>query len=411
VPSRRRNFGSVRRLPSGRWQASYWHQAVRFTADRTFRTKADAHAWLATTEVDLLRGAWVDPTGGRIPFGEYAQRWLAQRVDLRPRTAELYRSLLRRHLRPSFADVPIQSITTAAIRQWHAETAAVTPTTAAKAYRLLRAILATAVTDGLLVTNPCVVRNAGQERAPERQPPSLQLVWRIADDVGARYRAMVLTAALAGLRSGELVALQRRHVDLLRRTITVEQQAQTVVGRGLVTGPPKSAAGARTVAIPDALASILEDHLARWTGTEPTALVFTADLGGPVRSQHWSRRFRAAADAAGAPWLHFHDLRHLAGTLAAATGASTRELMARLGHSTPRAALIYQHATAERDHQIAHGIDGLLGAVNPDEQAPVVRIDRALSRRCDPPGRPGPHETSPAPGAGPTLPARTERRR
>lgn len=69
MPSRRRNFGSVRRLPSGRWQASYWHQAVRFTADRTFRTKADAHAWLATTEVDLLRGAWVDPTGGRIPFG------------------------------------------------------------------------------------------------------------------------------------------------------------------------------------------------------------------------------------------------------------------------------------------------------------------------------------------------------
>lgn len=307
--------------------------------------------------------------------------------------------------------MPIQSITTAAIRQWHAETAAVTPTTAAKAYRLLRAILATAVTDGLLVTNPCVVRNAGQERAPERQLPSLPLVWRIADGVGARYRAMVLTAALAGLRSGELVALQRRHVDLLRRTITVDQQAQTVVGRGLVTGPPKSAAGARTVAIPEALASILEDHLARWSGPEPTALVFHRGarrshpqpaLVPPVPRR--SRRRRR-------PVAPLHDLRHLAGTLAAATGASTRELMARLGHSTPRAALIYQHATAERDHQIAHGIDGLLGAVNADGQAPVVRIDRALSRRCDPPGPPGPHETSPAPAGGPTLPARTEQRR
>jgi integrase len=94
------------------------------------------------------------------------------------------------------------------------------------------------------------------------------------------------------------------------------------------------------VALPSELVRILDEHLAAFVAPEPTALVFTGEKGAPIRTQHWSRRFRKAAEQVGATNLHFHDLRHLAGTLAAATGASTRELMARLGHSSPRAALI-----------------------------------------------------------------------
>ena len=147
-----------------------------------------------------------------------------------------------------------------------------------------------------------------------------------------------------------------------------------------MSSAPKSAAGRRTLAIPVELARILDKHLSRYVGPEPTALVFTGDKGAPMRTQHWSRRFRTAAEAAGAPPLHFHDLRHLAGTLAAATGASTRELMARLGHSTPRAALIYQHATEERNHQIAAGIDAILAAAKKAPKAPIVRISPNRSR-------------------------------
>jgi len=160
--------------------------------------------------------------------------------------------------------------------------------------------------------------------------PSVEVVRAIADAAGGRYRALVLTAASSGLRSGELAALERRHVDLVHYTITVERQAQTVVGQGRVLGPPKSAAGARTIAISAELVGVLDGHLA--------------------------------------------------GTLAAATGASTRELMARLGHSTPRAALTYQHATEERDHQIAAGIDGILEAARRVPKGSVVRIDRNASR-------------------------------
>lgn len=150
-------------------------------------------------------------------------------------------------------------------------------------------------------------------------------------------------------------------------------------------GSPKSKAGRRTVAIPAELANILDDHLATYVGPEPDAVVFTGDKGAPITTQHWSHRFRAAADAAGADGLHFHDLRHFAGTLAAETGASTRELMARLGHSTPRASLIYQHATERRDRQIAQGIDAILEAARHDRSEPeaaIVDLERSRTNRA-----------------------------
>ena len=174
--------------------------------------------------------------------------------------------------------------------------------------------------------------------------------------------------------SRELSGLQRRHVDLIHRTITVEQQAQVVVGRGRILGPPKSVAGRRVVAIPNELVRILDGHLTTYVASEPHAVVFTGDKGAPITTQHWSKKFREAADRAGATELHFHDLRHLAGTLAAATGASTRELMARLGHSTPRASLIYQHATERRDRQIAAGLDTIMEAAKHASREPAAAI-------------------------------------
>lgn len=381
--SGRRHFGSVRKLPSGRYQAAYWHLALRHIAEQTFVSKADAYAWLSGVETDIRRGRWVDPAGGRILFATYVDDWLGHRYDIRPRTRELYRSLIRRHLKPTFGRVPLTEISTASVRAWHATIATEHPTTAAKAYRLLRAVLMTAASDGLILTNPCVVKRAGQERSPERQIPSLETVEAIAEAVDDRYRALVYTAALAGLRAGELAALERRHVDLVKKTIVVEQQAQTVVGQGRVIGPTKSAAGRRIVALPDRLVRILDDHLAAYVGPAPNSVIFSGEKGAPIRTQHWSKKFRAAADGVGAESLHFHDLRHLAGTLAAATGASTRELMARLGHSTPRASLIYQHATEQRDRQIAAGIDAILDAdAKPNDQrdAQIVHLDDSRKR-------------------------------
>lgn len=125
-------------------------------------------------------------------------------------------------------------------------------------------------------------------------------------------------------------------------------------------GPPKTEAGNRVVTLPAAARSALVEHLAAYVGKGPDALVFTGDKGAVLRSGNfrravgWSAALRAAGMPAG---FHFHDLRHTGNNLAAATGASTRDLMHRMGHASMRAALIYQHANSERDREIAAGMD------------------------------------------------------
>src|SRR5579862_8013815 len=159
----KRQFGNIRKLPSGRWQASYWLDGRRYVADRTFPAKADASAWLSAIQTDVLRGVWVDPDAGRILFGTYADLWLKQRHNLRPRTRESYEILLRVHLKPVFANKELSRITSLMIRAWYAEATTANPKMAPKSYRVLRTILTTAVEDGLLSRNPCIIKGAGQE--------------------------------------------------------------------------------------------------------------------------------------------------------------------------------------------------------------------------------------------------------
>jgi hypothetical protein len=111
-----------RRLPSGRWQARYRAPSGdRFTAERTFATRADATSYLAGVQADLDRGTYVDPTASSETLGDYPTTWLAQRADLRPRTAELYQGLLNRHLIPHLGTVPLAHLAPAVVRRWHAE--------------------------------------------------------------------------------------------------------------------------------------------------------------------------------------------------------------------------------------------------------------------------------------------------
>ncbi len=134
------------------------------------------------------------------------------------------------------------------------------------------------------------------------------------------------------------------------------------------------------MAIPAALVAVLEDHLDRFVGSAPDALVFTGDKGGPLERSNWAAQFAKARTSAGLDWLHFHDLRHFAGTTAAQTGATTREIMARLGHSTARAALIYQHASAERDNAIAAGLDALIAGAAAAPVVPIVALEKHGAR-------------------------------
>ena len=242
--------------------------------------------------------------------------------------------------------------------------------TAAKAYRLLKAIMNTAVDDGLIRRNPCRIKGAAQDRSPERPVLSLRQVFTLADVIHPRYRALILLAVFGCLRWGELAALRRTDIDLVTRTVRIERTLTELRGSGQVFGPPKSDAGYRTVAFPDFLVPDLTTHLAQFTAPETDALIFTSPTGTPLRHSNFRcRSWARAVEAAGLPAIHFHDLRHTGNTLTAEAGASLRELMERMGHSSTRAALIYLHSTSERQRVLADTLGALVATKLKPERA------------------------------------------
>jgi integrase len=289
---------------------------------------------------------------------------------------ELYEGYLRLHILPTLGTVPLARLTTATVRRWHAELLAEGPgpSTVAKCYRLLRAILNTAVEDRHLVANPCAIKGAGVEPCEERVIPTIAQVYALADAVVPRYRALVLLAAFGGLRRGELFGLTRADLDLLHRTVDVRAQRQESKRGEPLIGPPKTIAGRRKLALPAELLPELEAHLARWVSPEARALVFVGEKGGALRAGVWQKEWDRARRVLDLDHVHLHDLRHVAGTLAAATGAGTKEIMRRLGHATQEAALRYQHATDERDRVLATGIDRLIQAAKAEPDSLVVAL-------------------------------------
>jgi integrase len=361
--SKRRRFGRVRKLPSGRYQARYpGPDGLDRPAPETFATKRDAETWLVTTEAEMLADDWINPDAGRIPFGDYATQWIDERPDLRPKTVELYRYLLRRHLTPTFGTKAMADIKEPHVRRWRKALleAGVSAITVAKAYRLIKAIFATAVDDGVIRRNPCRIKGAGQEKSAERPVLTVPQVFALAEAIGPRYQALVLMGALTSLRWGELCALRQADVDLEGRTVRVERTLTELQGGGLTFGPPKSEAGKRTVSFPDLVSPVLRWHLSCFTPGGEDDLIFTSPNGTPLRRGNFRQRvWLPALKAADLPSIHFHDLRHTGNHLTASAGASLRELMARMGHSSTRAALIYQHSTDERQREIADALGQL----------------------------------------------------
>ncbi|MBA3251461.1 MAG: site-specific integrase [Geodermatophilaceae bacterium] len=364
VSGRKRGFGSIRRLPSGRYQARYaGPDAAEHKAPSTFDTRMDAEAWLTDRRREISRGEWFTSTlrPKVIRFGEYSANWLAERT-LKPRSRAHYASLLDRLILPTFAETPLRAITPAAVRAWHVALGTDRPTLRAHAYGLLRGILATAVSDGEVAANPCHIRGAGSSRRVHKiQPASLDELEALVREMPAKYRAMTLLASWCGLRFGELTELRRKDLDLTNGVIHVRRGIAWVNGRPVV-GTPKSAAGIRDVAIPPHLLPVLRQHVAEHAAWGRDGLVFPAVSGGPLASSTLYRSFYPARARVGRPDLRWHDLRHTGAVLAAATGATLAELMGRLGHSTPGAALRYQHAAQGRDAEIASRLSELAQA-------------------------------------------------
>jgi integrase len=360
----RRGFGKCRKLPSGRWQASYvGPDGRRRTAPSTFGAKIDAAAWLAAQQTDIARGTWGEPAPVRreLPaFAAYAARWMRER-ELRGRSRREYRSILGGHLLPPFGELRLDQITPALVREWHASYGTRTPSARSKAYRLMHAIMQTAfVDDELVAFNPCRIRKGGSDPRQRTINVATEVeVDLIADAIRPEWRLLVLLAAYTALRFGELTELRQRDIDLQAQTISVERAASRAEsGPGIVVGPPKSAAGVRKVFIPETLLDELTAHLALYAQPGPDGLLFTTHRGAQLYQSCFHREWKRARAAAGRPDLRFHDLRHTGATWLAESGAPLPVIMRQVGHSTPTMAIRYQHATDEAARQYA----GLMSA-------------------------------------------------
>ncbi len=353
-------FGSVDARATG-YRARYYHQGQRYQAPTLFRTKAQARAWLSTVQADIIRRTWKAPApDGGITLADYADEWLPARLvagrPLKPRTREHYRKLLDDHVLPTLGDRPVSAITAADVRQWHAMTLVERPTMRAHAYSLLRTILASAVDEESITVNPCNIRGAGAvKRAKQIKLITVEQLAVLVENMPERFRLLVLLASWTSLRFGELTELRRADVDLVGEVIRVRRGVTQTKGDGFIVGDPKSTAGVRDVTVPPHLLDVLQHHLDVFTGTGSDSLLFPSetDPHRHLRQSTFARWFYKARTEAGREDVALHELRHFGATSSAVVGATIGELMSRLGHSTPQAAMRYQHAAQSRDREIA----------------------------------------------------------
>lgn len=378
----RRSFGRIAQLPSGRWRARYTGpDGDLHNAPRTFEAKIDAEGWLATERRLIDLDTWTPPTERQsraeslsVTVTDYCESVIDRRTrrhpdPLRPGSAAVYRSLVKTRITPYIGHIGLGAVTPTTVAAWVDSMATDFPDTKSRnsqAYRLFASVCSDAVEGegegegegGLLPVSPCRSPKAGRKPKPARKPLLTPDEYTaLVAALPERYRLMAELMAGCALRLGEVTELRKKDVRVVRAgdavgvTVTVARAVSWTTGETPHIGPPKSEAGHRTVTVPPHVAGLLIDHLGTLASRD--ALLFTNVTGAQIRPTSFRKVFERAATTAGRPDVSPHMLRHFGAVQAALVGATLRELMDRLGHSTPTTALIYQHTAAGRDAEIA----------------------------------------------------------
>ena len=312
---------------------------------RTFRTKKEAERHERGQKTAMERGVWVDPQKGRVTLEQWAIEWQRTVVHLRSSTRRIYETNLRLHILPELGAFELGKLTPSLLRSWLAGLTSkvggrgkpLAPGSVAQAYRTLNRVLAAAVADEILGRNPLAGVKPPRVEREEMRFLTHDEVAALVEAIDPRYRAMVLVAAYGGLRAGELVALRRRHLDLLHRTVTVVEQAQRRSGGGFEIQAPKSAAGRRAVSLPTLVSESLERQLVTASEPGPDGLVFPSPQGGYLRLENFRKRgvgasstaSRAGPAAVPRSTAHLRVARHRRGSRCEGDPADARPFLGR----------------------------------------------------------------------------------
>jgi len=339
MATKKASFGSVRQLPSGRYQARYQDaDGVVHNAPSTYLTRKAADTYLAGVQTDMVRGTWLDPSKGQVPFQAFADDVLTTRAyRLAPRTIAGYRSLLKKHINPTFGQMMLSSIEIRHIDAWHAKLSArAGPAVVRNAYMLMSGLFRQAIRQGLIDKSPTQIEGAAKEAATPRPTFSTAQFFAVQAEMPEELRLPLDLMLAAHLRLGELCGLERRDIDLAKGTVRVERQSMEVPG-GFQLMPPKAGSRRTVTMLPYVLPS-LETYIREHPMTS-LAPLFVGVKGRRIPRGLLQREWTAARVRAGVPDMRLHDIRHVGLTLAAQGGATTRHLMRRAGHSTVAASV------------------------------------------------------------------------
>ncbi|MGW0663508.1 tyrosine-type recombinase/integrase [Streptodolium elevatio] len=345
------------------WRVRYLKDDGTLGSENGYPSKPVADDRADEINAEQRQGTFTDPALGHTPVRDWVETW-RETLDVGEETRSMYESMLRNHLLPRWGETELAAITRSAVRIWRNSLGATySPTTVSHITKLLSMILADAVDEGLITTNPASSRRRGRRARVKRPAPVwaeprevLAVAERVRELAGSNAYVMVLTAAFTGMRWGETTGLRWPFVDLARGVITLDGEAGSLheINGRCYLGPPKTAESAREIAIPPFLVALLDaerQHTGNGLtatspdGTEHTVdgVVFTSPDGGWWRRSTFSRRYwRPAVNGDPRrgwgpvkPGLTFHGLRHSHNTWMIDDGIVDVARARRLGHHVP----------------------------------------------------------------------------
>lgn len=371
-----------------RWLAR-WVDSAGQERSKSFDRKRDADDHIRQVTADLHTGAYVDTKRSATTFGTVAEEWMAGKTPrLKPSTASGYRSLLDKTLLPRWSDVKLADITHADIQHWvtwmttskearqprtadqekNAKRKPLSARRAVQAHGVLKQILAFAIRTKRLAANPCDdielprVVHKGETALTHQQVAALVAS---AGDAGP----MILTLSYSGLRFGELAALRVEDVDLSRRRILVSKAVAQVTGTGLVEDTTKTSATRSVPILTDELARTLATAVEGRAGTD---YLFPAPDGGAMRNSYLRWRFDKACAGAGLTSISPKTLRHTAGSLALASGATVVTVQRLLGHKDATTTLrVYSHMMPDDFDNLAIAMNTAASEAAKEKQPPA----------------------------------------
>lgn len=359
-----------RKLPQGVTKLANGRYRLRFRVDGKARSKTfdDLDTCLAEQAriaADKYAGTVLDPKRGRVTVADYASEWLASK-RVRSTTKERMESIVRTHIVPKFGDRQLVRLRHEDVVGWvkELEDAGKRPGTVSKTFKVMNAMMKSAVVARRIPFNPC----EGVELLPDDlreqrfldkdQVKELAAAMKMLEP---RFYALILVAAYGGLRWGELAALRRRDVDVMRGRLFV-RQTLVEIGKDLTIETPKTKRSIRNVRLPRRVINELAQHLNEYVDPDPDALVFKGPRGGLLRRAGFRRCWwLPAVRAANLDGLRVHDLRHTFVSLWIAAGRDLGEVSRAAGHSSHSFTDDrYRHLYEDEDDGLPDRLDSLL---------------------------------------------------